>query len=47
MEMAFGDESLMVRVTGEMIAPSPPLIVSEKEISEIFDKHGKVLRTLN
>jgi len=47
MEKAFGDEGLMIRVTGETIALSPPLIVSEKEIGEIFDKLGKVLRTLN
>ena len=47
MEKAFGDEGLMIRVTGETIALSPPLIVSEKEIGEIFEKLGKVLRTLN
>src|SRR5499427_7410198 len=47
MERAFGDEGLMIRITGETIALSPPLIVSEKEIGEIFEKLGKVLRTLN
>jgi beta-alanine--pyruvate transaminase len=47
MEKAFGDEGLMIRVTGETIALSPPLIVSEHEIGEIFEKLGKVLRGLN
>ena len=47
MEKAFGDEGLMIRVTGETIALSPPLIVSETEIGEIYDKLGKVLRTVN
>jgi len=47
MEKAFGEEGLMIRITGETIALSPPLIVSEGEIGEIFDKLGKVLRGLN
>ena len=37
----------MIRVTGETIALSPPLIVSEQEIGEIFEKLGKVLRAVN
>jgi beta-alanine--pyruvate transaminase len=36
----------VIRVTGETIALSPPLIVSEKEIGEMFEKLGKVLRTV-
>jgi len=47
MEQAFGDEGLLIRITGETIALSPPLIVSEQEIGEIFGKLGKVLRTVN
>ncbi len=47
MEKAFGDLGLMIRVTGDTIALSPPLIASESEIGEIFDKLAKVLRTLN
>ncbi len=43
MERAFTDEGLMVRITGETIALSPPLIVSEAEISEIFEKLGRVI----
>jgi beta-alanine--pyruvate transaminase len=43
MERAFADEGLMVRITGETIALSPPLIVSEAEIGEIFEKLGRVI----
>src|SRR5262245_23375217 len=47
METGFNEFGLMVRVTGDTIALSPPLIVSENEIGEIFDKLARVLRTLN
>src|SRR6187455_2088331 len=38
MEQAFNAENLVIRVTGETIALTPPLIVSEREIEEIFAK---------
>jgi beta-alanine--pyruvate transaminase len=44
MERAFNDEGLMVRITGETIALSPPLIVSEGQIGELFEKLGRVIR---
>jgi beta-alanine--pyruvate transaminase len=47
MEKAFHDEGLMIRVTGETIALSPPLIVSDSEIGEIFDKLARVIRAVN
>ena len=37
------DAGLMVRVTGDTIALSPPLIISEKEIDFIFTKLGEVI----
>src|SRR5262244_1185668 len=46
MERAFHDQEIMIRVTGETIALTPPLIVSETEIGEIFDKVGKVIRAV-
>jgi beta-alanine--pyruvate transaminase len=46
MERAFYDHEIMIRVTGETIALTPPLIVSENEIGEIFDKVGKVIRAV-
>ena len=41
---AFHEHGLMFRITGDTIALSPPLIISENEIGEIFDKVGKVIR---
>lgn len=43
MERAFHDEGMMVRITGETIALTPPLIVSEAEIGEIVEKTGRVI----
>jgi beta-alanine--pyruvate transaminase len=47
MEKAFGEHDLMIRVTGDTIALSPPLIISESEIGELFDKMAKVIKSLN
>jgi len=46
MEKAFHEEGLVVRVTGETIALTPPLIVSEREIEEIFAKVARVIRAV-
>ena len=46
MEHAFHDESLMIRITGDTIALSPPLIVSEAQIGEIFEKVGRVIEAV-
>jgi beta-alanine--pyruvate transaminase len=43
MEKAFHDEGLLVRITGDTIALTPPLIVTEAEIGEIFGKVGRVI----
>ena len=37
------DEGLLVRVTGDTIALSPPLIISEAEIDEIVEKLGRAI----
>ena len=47
MEHAFAEEGLMIRVTGDTIALSPPLIVSEAQIGEIFDKVARVIRAVD
>jgi len=44
MERAFHDQGLMVRIAGETLALSPPLIVSEAQIGEIFEKVGRAIR---
>jgi beta-alanine--pyruvate transaminase len=46
MERAFNGENLLVRVAGETLAVAPPLIVSEAQIAEIFDKLGRAIRAV-
>jgi beta-alanine--pyruvate transaminase len=46
MQRAFHDESLLIRTTGDTIALTPPLIVTEQEIGEIFDKVARVIRAV-
>jgi beta-alanine--pyruvate transaminase len=46
MDRGFHDHGVMMRITGDTIALSPPLIVSENQIGEIADKIGKVIRAV-
>jgi beta-alanine--pyruvate transaminase len=46
MNSAFHDNDLMVRIAGDTLALTPPLIVSEAQIGEIIDKVGKVIRAV-
>ena len=47
MEQGFHDHGIMLRITGDTIALSPPLIVTEEQIDEIFaDKLPKVLKAI-
>jgi beta-alanine--pyruvate transaminase len=46
MERAFHDEDLVIRITGDTLAIAPPLIVSEAEIGEIFEKLARVIRAV-
>jgi len=46
MERAFHEYDLMIRITGDTLALSPPLIVGEAEIGEIADKVRKVIRAV-
>jgi beta-alanine--pyruvate transaminase len=46
MEKAFHEYDVMIRVTGETIALTPPLVVSEAQIGEIFDKVGRLIRAV-
>jgi beta-alanine--pyruvate transaminase len=38
METGFHDHGIMLRITGDTIALSPPLIIKEEQIDEIFGK---------
>jgi beta-alanine--pyruvate transaminase len=44
---AFHEQDLMIRVTGDIIAMSPPLIVQESQIDEMVSKLRTVLTTLD
>ena len=46
MNACFWNENLLVRITGEIIALSPPLIVSESQVGEIIDRVRRVLRSI-
>ncbi|MBB3773150.1 beta-alanine--pyruvate transaminase [Angulomicrobium tetraedrale] len=43
MEHAFHEEGLMFRVTGDTIAVSPPLIISEAQVGELVEKIGRTI----
>jgi beta-alanine--pyruvate transaminase len=47
MEKAFHAESAMVRITGDTLALSPPLVISESQIGELFDKIGRAIRAVS
>ena len=36
----------MIRITGETIALTPPLIISEDQIGELVDKVGQTIRAV-
>ena len=41
---AFHDNDLMVRVAGDTLVLTPPLIITEDQIGEIIEKVAKVIR---
>jgi beta-alanine--pyruvate transaminase len=47
MEKAFRDESAMVRIAGDTLALSPPLVISESQIGELFDKVARAIKAVN
>jgi beta-alanine--pyruvate transaminase len=47
MDRAFREADLMVRITGDTIALTPPLIISETQIGDMADKLKRLLSTLN
>ena len=46
MDRAFHEIGVMVRISGETLALSPPLIVTEAQIGEIFEKVGKAIKAV-
>ena len=47
MERGFHEHGVMMRTAGDTIALSPPLIISEAQIGELFEKVGKVIKSVN
>ncbi len=43
---AFFDNDLMMRVAGDTLALTPPLIISEEQVGEIVEKVAKVIRAV-
>ena len=41
------DDGLLIRVTGDIIALSPPLILEREHIDEIFGKLAAILATID
>ncbi|MBM6592733.1 aspartate aminotransferase family protein [Microvirga pudoricolor] len=46
MDRAFHEQGLMMRITGDTIALSPPLVISEDQIGEVVDKVGRVIKAV-
>jgi beta-alanine--pyruvate transaminase len=46
LERAFYDHDLMLRAVGDTLALSPPLIVTESQIGEIFEKVAKIIKAV-
>jgi beta-alanine--pyruvate transaminase len=44
MDRAFHEDDLMLRVAGETLALTPPLIITESQIGEMFEKVAKVIK---
>jgi beta-alanine--pyruvate transaminase len=47
MQSAFHEHGLLIRVTGDTIALSPPLIIGEAQIGELFDKVARVIKAVD
>ena len=46
MDKAFHEYGIMIRVTGDTIGVTPPLIISEDEVGELFAKVGRVIEAV-
>jgi beta-alanine--pyruvate transaminase len=44
LDLGFFEHGVMFRAVGDTIAMSPPLIVTEAQIGEMFDKLGKIIK---
>ncbi len=47
MDRAFREQDLMVRITGDTIALTPPLIITETQVGDIADKLKRIIPTVH
>ena len=47
MDRAFREEGLMIRITGDTVALTPPLIITEAQIDELADKLKRVISSVH
>jgi beta-alanine--pyruvate transaminase len=43
MEKGFHEEGILLRIAGDTLVVTPPLIISEDQIGEVFEKVGKMI----
>ena len=43
---AFAEQDVLIRTTGDIIALSPPLIISEAQIGELIERVGRAIRAV-
>jgi beta-alanine--pyruvate transaminase len=43
---AFNNENIIIRITGDTIALTPPLIIDDNQIGEIFDKVARTIKAV-
>ncbi|MGA3302020.1 MAG: aspartate aminotransferase family protein [Methylovirgula sp.] len=46
MDMAFNEYDLLIRLAGDSIVLTPPLIINERQIDEIVDKLNKIIKAV-
>jgi len=46
LEAGFFEHDFMFRAVGDTLALSPPLIISESQIGEIFDKLARIIKAV-
>ena len=46
MDRAFREEGIMIRITGETLALTPPLIITKEQIGELTEKVRRVIRAV-
>jgi beta-alanine--pyruvate transaminase len=46
MDKGFNDHNLMIRITGETLAVTPPLIITDNEIDELVSKLAAIIKAV-